>query len=157
MRVLAALLGLSLLGASAAVSAQQPPPLEVSEVIAVEGKSTAQLCNGARDWVATAFRNSRAVVEVFDAERGKLIGKGGMQVLGWGGTPFNVHFTLTVDCKDGRLRAAFTEYLIDDRNSPGTRYPMRQDSMNNLPAKAASQTQELVAGLRQHLSRKDDF
>lgn len=154
MRIIA---GLVLLGACATAPAQQPPPLEVSEVIAVEGKSTAQLCNGARDWVATAFRNSRAVVEVFDAERGKLIGKGSMQVLGWAGTPFIVSYTLNVDCKDGRLRAAFANYMVNDRTTPGQQYPMRQDSMNNLPSKAESHTQELVSDLRRHLSRKDDF
>lgn len=157
MRIAAALLWLTLLGACASAPAQQPPPLEVSEVIAVEGKNAAQLCNGARDWVATAFRNSRAVVEVFDAERGKLIGKGGMQVLGFAGTPFNVYFTMTVDCKDGRMRAVFADYMIDAYGQPGVRTPMRQDSMNNLPSKAAAQTQELVSDLRRHLSRKDDF
>lgn len=137
-----------LLAGCATVPVKSGPPLEVVEVIAVQGRTAEQLCNGARDWTAKTFRSSKAVVEVFDPQRGKLIGKGSMQLpIIWGAT-IPVHFTMTVDCKDGRLRASFDDYATEYQ---GMRNTLIEDERYKLQTNATERTRALIASLRQHL------
>lgn len=159
MRGFAGLVGLVVLAGCAApvvAPTDATPPLEVSEVIAVEGKSSQDLCNAARDWTATAFRDSKAVVEVFDPVRGRLIGKGNMAVPIVYGMTIPVHFTMTIDCKDGRIRAVFTNY---ETSYGGARSPIIDDGRNQVKTKAAGLTNVMIAELRQHLvaKPKNDF
>lgn len=145
-----------LVAGCATAPAPSGPPLQVSEVIAVEGRSAAQLCNGARDWTAKTFHDSKAVVEVFDPQRGKLIGKGNMQLpVIWGAT-IPVSFTMTIDCKDGRLRAAFDDYATQYGAS---RNPLVEDERYKLQTHAKARTVVLIGELRQYLSSppKNDF
>ncbi len=86
-------------------------PLEHIQVHEVIGRTKQELCNAARDWAAMTFKDSSAVVEVFDAEQGKMIGKGRTTVP-FMGTAQPIDFTLIVECRDGRARATFADPLM---------------------------------------------
>lgn len=144
-------IGVAMAASGCATQYPDLPPLEVVSVHEVAGKTKQELCGSARDWVALSFKDSNAVIQVFDAERGKLIGKGNMTIYGYAGTPFKVDFTLMADCKDGRVRAIYSEY---QGNHQGTSYPLMQDSMNLLQTKADAATKKLDASLGSHLKSK---
>ncbi|OGB69890.1 MAG: hypothetical protein A2486_05955 [Burkholderiales bacterium RIFOXYC12_FULL_65_23] len=92
------------------------PPLSVVDVVPVEGKSASQLCHASRDWAALNFRDSKSAIQVFDADRGQMIGRGVLPVYVMG-VPISVSFSMSVECKDGRIRASFSDYAI--LNRPG--------------------------------------
>ena len=91
------------------------PPLEIVTVHDVPGRTKQEICGAARDWAAVSFRDSNAVIQVYDPERGTMIGKGNMTLLGAFGTPFVANFTLTVDCKDGKARSLSRYRIPIDR------------------------------------------
>lgn len=76
----------------------------------VAGKSQQDLFRSARNYLATAYGDSRAVSRVEDAEQGTLIGKG---VVAWGLTvdgflvksiPCSSNYDIVFIAKDGRAR-----------------------------------------------------
>lgn len=155
MRLLLTLAVATVMAGCASVEIPSGPPLQVSEVIAVEGKDATQLCIASRDWTAKSFHDSNAVVEVFDAQRGKLIGKGNMQLpVGLMSVPVPVNFTMTIDCKDGRVRAAFADY-----STGAVRAPLVEDATYRLQSRAKARTLDLIADLRQYLANppRNDF
>ena len=129
--------------------------LAVISVHEAPGRTKQQICIAARDWTTLAFKDSEAVIEVFDADRGKLIGKGNMTVNGYDSTPFRVNFTLTIECRDGRVRSSFEDYRIA---SQGQSYPLPEDGMNHLQTKAWAKTVEMAQNLESQLDmvRKSD-
>lgn len=119
-----ALRGLQLLLAAACVGcettadpgATPPAVLEHVQVHEAPGLTKQQLCTAARDWAAITFKDSKAVVEVFDPEQGKMIGKG-RTLVPFMGTSMPVEFTLIVECRDGRARASFANLLMISRGT----------------------------------------
>ncbi len=102
------LCGLAAFAGCVAAGPQVPADaLDVVTVHQVPAASTSQLCTAARDWAALTFRDSKAVVEVFDAAAGKLIGKGRTQMSAMA-VSYPVQFSLIVECRDGRARATFS-------------------------------------------------
>lgn len=126
----------------------QDMPLTVTSIHEVKGATKQALCGAARDWMALSFKDSKAVVRVYDEERGKVIGKGNMQVPGWGASVFTVEFTMNIDCKDDRLRAIYSDYMMAYQ---GNSYPLKDDSLNKLPAKSAELTRGFDAELGKQL------
>lgn len=142
MRIIAVL---ALAGALAGCATIEPlPPLSIATIHEAPGRTKQQICSAARDWTALAFKDSKAVIEVFDAERGKLIGKGNMTLYGHSATPFRVNFTMTIECRDGRMRSLFEDYTL---SSQGQAYPLTEDSMNKLQTKARAKTAEMTRSL----------
>jgi hypothetical protein len=131
-------------------SAADQEPLSVSTVHEVPGKTGQDICRQARDWVALNFNDSKAVIEVFDLEQGKLIGKGGMPVPGFGGAPINVSFSMQVDCKDGKVRTTFDRFTVSTTYGQG---PLREDSLNMLRTKTEARVREMDAALAAHVSK----
>lgn len=125
-------------------------PLSVSTVHEVPGKTGQDICRQARDWVALNFKDSKAVIEVFDLEQGKLTGKGGMSVPGFGGTPFNVSFSMQVDCKDGKVRTTFGRFMT--RSQYGE-MALREDPLNMLRTKTEAKVREMDAALAGHVAK----
>ena len=130
-------------------TAERVQALSVVSVHEAPGKTKQQICIAARDWTNLAFKDSEAAVtDVFDAERGKLIGKGNMTVNGYDSTPFRVNFTMTIECRDGRMRSSFEDYRIA---SQGQSYPLTEDGMNHLQTKAWAKTVEMAQNLESQL------
>ena len=67
----------------------------------------------ANEWIALAFKNANAVIQVKDKEAGKLVGKGTMQCMygtrAWA-FPITVQFVVTIDVKDRRYRYEFSDF-----------------------------------------------
>ena len=128
---------------------EQSQALSVVSVHEAPGKTKQQICIAARDWTTLAFKDSEAaVIDVFDADRGKLISKGNMTVNGYDSTPFRVNFTMTNECRDGRMRSSFEDYRIA---SQGQSYPLIEDGMNHLQTKAWAKTVEMAQDLESQL------
>ncbi|MEO5660274.1 MAG: DUF4468 domain-containing protein [Polaromonas sp.] len=127
---------------------EQGQALSVVSVHEAPGKSKQQICIAARDWTTLAFKDSGAVIDVFDADLGKLMGKGNMTVNGYDSTPFRVNFTMTIECQDGRIRYSFDDYRIA---SQGRSYPLTEDGVNHLQTKAWAKTVEMAKNLESQL------
>ena len=127
---------------------EQGQALSVVSVHEAPGKTKQQICIAARDWTALTFKDSEAVIDVFDADRGMLMGKGNMTVNGYDSTPFRVNFTMTIECRDGRMRSSFEDYRIA---SQGQSYPLTEDGMNHLQTKAWAKTVEMAQNLESRL------
>lgn len=155
-KMLAAGAAALVLAGCATIETETVPPLSVTEVIPVEGKSASQLCHGARDWAALSFRDSKSVIQVFDADRGQMIGRGTMPVYVFG-SPISVSFLMSVECKDGRIRASFSDYAT---SYMGTDNPLVVEGQWKLQSQAATKTKELISSLGVHLrdiKKSDDW
>jgi hypothetical protein len=144
LRMLVAAMAAMLVGC--ATPGREVPPLVAVQVHDAPARTKADVCRAARDWAAVTFRDSKAVVEVYDLEAGTMIGKGRIVVPGFGGTPLPVDFTLRVECRDGRARSTFDGFFI--AGSDGGRYPLiYEEAINNLRAKTSARIAELAASL----------
>jgi hypothetical protein len=146
MKIIAAIALAGVLAGCAATEQRQA--LSVVSVHEAPGKTKQQICIAAKDWTAQTFKDSAAVNQVFDAERGKFIGKGNMTVNGFDSTLFRVIFTMTIECRNGRMRSSFEDYRIA---SQGQSYPLTEDGMNHLQTKAWAKTVEMVQNLESQL------
>lgn len=126
------------------------PPLTITTIHEAPGKTKQQICSAARDWTALSFKDSKSVIDVFDAERGKLIGKGNMVLYGYASTPFRVSFTMTFECRDGRMRSSFEDYMMV---ISGAVHPLTEDSMNKLQTKARAKTGEMAQSITRQLDK----
>lgn len=122
---------------------------ELVQIHDFAGKTKAQICGAARDWVALNFKDSKAVVEVYDLERGKLIGKGNMTLAGFAGTPQRIGFTMTADCKDGKFRSAWNDFTFMYQ---GTAYPLKEDSMNKLLSSSIAEAKRMDASMTAYIA-----
>ena len=147
MKIIAAIaLATALVGCA---TTEQGQALSVVSVHEAPGRTKQQICIAARDWTTLAFKDSEAaVIDVFDADRGKFISKGNMTVNGYDSTPFRVNFTMTIECRDGRVRSSFEDYRIA---SQGQSYPLTEDGMNHLQTKAWAKTVEMAQDLESQL------
>ena len=89
------------------------------------------------------------MIEVFDLEQGKLIGKGGMDVPGLTGLPNHVGFSLQVDCKDGKARTTFGQFVAKSQHGEAPLH--EEDPLNILRIKTEAKVREMDAGLAEHL------
>jgi hypothetical protein len=116
-RLLFVVLGALTVGGCATESTPQGPPIELTRIHEVPGRTKAELCRHARDWAALTFRDSRAVVEVYDPEAGSMIGKGTFSIpvtTGIAPVSWTIRFTMVVDCKDARVRATYRDVSLAD-------------------------------------------
>ncbi len=89
---------------------------------------------------------------MFDAERGKLIGKGSMSARIFGGGQLPIRFTMTIDCKDGRIRAAFDNYFSQGFRDSWN--PLIEESTNRMKTQAQAETRRLLVSLGEKLNSK---
>ncbi len=95
--------------------AQESPianPLTYSEVIHVDGVSADELFTKGRAWFATAYNDSKSVLQM--AENSRLIGKAVQPFSLYGGfaagnLTVRVTYDLSIECRDGRYK-----YTIDN-------------------------------------------
>lgn len=124
-------------------------PNQLVQVHDFPGKTKQQICGAARDWVALNFKDSKAVVEVYDLERGKLIGKGTTTVSGFAAIPTRIGFTMTADCKDGKLRSTWSDFT---QTYQGATYPLRAESISKLFSKSIEEAKAMDAAMAKHIA-----
>ena len=89
--------------------------LAFSEVVEVKDASAKELYTRAKVWFATAFVDSKAVLEVQDKEAGLSIGKGSFTYepnifMSSSLIRGHVTFSVSVSCKDGRYKYSFSDF-----------------------------------------------
>lgn len=114
------------------------------------GRTRAQLCTAARDWAALTFRDSKAVVEVFDPADGKLIGKGRTRV-SFMASVFPVDFTVVVECRDGRVRSTFDQFVA--YSSQGVAFRVADSPSDVLRGNVLAEMKRLDGDLAAYLKR----
>lgn len=96
---------------------------EYSEVVTVEGKTAEELYVFAREWFAVTFNSAKDVLQMDDADAGKLIGKGSTSVSeffiagkGLAAVPIKMdwepHFTVKIEVRNGRYKCEITDIVI---------------------------------------------
>ncbi|MDR2838259.1 MAG: DUF4468 domain-containing protein [Azonexus sp.] len=133
------------------------PPLSVVTIHEAPGKTKADVCRSARDWAARTYKDSKAVVEVYDLDAGTMIGKGSMSTYALL-TPVYVAYTLQVECKDGRARSTFDGFLWGTQ--PGNiTAPITGDTALGIPESVRLRIEKLSTDLGASLNARktDDF
>lgn len=71
-------------------------------------------------WLANAFRDSKAVIEYDNSDKGTVIGKGILPNVSYGSiTYFDTSFTLEINVKDNKSKIMFSRImLIPDTSNP---------------------------------------
>lgn len=72
-----------------------------SRIVSVENVSACDLYSRAQSWFATYYVSAQDVLQQQDAERALLVGRSFFEIVNNGGRMF---YTVTVRCKDGRVR-----------------------------------------------------
>ncbi|WP_461491001.1 DUF4468 domain-containing protein [Pontibacter sp. HJ8] len=103
--------------------AQSTPPRDesgkivYSEVVPVEGLSQQELYSRARAWFATTFNSANDVIQMDSKEEGTIIGNG-ITDLDIGNSKQKVHFTLSLQFKDGRYKYEITNIAYQGNYNP---------------------------------------
>lgn len=138
----------AVLAAAGCATTPAGPPIVVAGAYPAPGVTKSDVCGRARDWAARTFSDSKAVVEVYDQERGKMIGKGNMMVPGPLGVDQRVAFTLDATCADGELRARMDGfYILPDPRYSVSPIPAHQTPDSALYESIKRSAAALLAGL----------
>jgi hypothetical protein len=97
-------------------STQSTGPLSYTAVVQTPGLTKAQLYAAGQAWFAKAFRSAKDVLQLQDAENGKLIGRGNFHyepklMQSSTGIRGFVRFDVTLEAKDGRYRYTFDRFV----------------------------------------------
>ncbi len=115
-----------------AASHQNDSLIFITKVIAVEGVSKTELFERARAWFATAYKNSKEVLQVSDKESGELIGKSNFQVIAKTvDVTGYVDYDIKVTTKDGKYRiemSNFYHHILGLNKEYGRAYNMLSSS-----------------------------
>lgn len=151
-RLLLPTLAVAALASGCVATSPKTPQPEIEHVAVHEitGRTRAQLCTAARDWAALTFKDSKAVVEVFDPAEGKLIGKGRTRIA-FMASMFPVDFTLVVECKDGRGRSSFGQLVA--YSSQGNAFRVADSPSEVFRGNVAAEAKRLDAELVAYLKR----
>lgn len=108
----------SLLTGCATVPPTPQEPVKLENVYTIEKLTQDQIYDGVRQWFATAFKSSNAVIQYEDKKAGTIIGKSNTKYtcssIGecfMATTNDVLEFTIRVDTKDGRVRVAFSDLV----------------------------------------------
>lgn len=121
---------------------------KVEKVYEVSG-SKSELYNKSLDWVAQTFNDSKSVIQVKDADRGRIIGKGVTNISIMGGMSQRPYgFTMQIDTKDNKARIQFTNLVLMTPGYEG--YPAESMYVDDVKAKlnrmAVSYEKALMSG-----------
>lgn len=147
LRAAGATLLIAALAGCAVTPEAPPPPMTISAIHEAPGRTKQQLCTAARDWAALTFRDSKAVVEVYDPEQGKMIGKGRVMLTSIGGY-MPTEFTLLVECKDGRARTTYDGVQPYHQGQP---FPLISNGVFTLREQADTKLRALDSSLAEYM------
>lgn len=96
-------------------SVAESSPLNFSEVVTLKSVPAAELYTRAKVWFATAFSDSKAVLEVQDKEAGVLVGKGSIPYepnISMSSSLIRGHvtFSISISFKDGRYKYTLSDF-----------------------------------------------
>jgi hypothetical protein len=98
--------------------------IEYTAVVQIDTAKAATLFSNAKLFIADAFKSAKDVTQLDDANAKTVMAKGLMPVsvksLGSNWDYGYVRFQLTIQCKDGRYKYSFTDFVHEDK--PGQRH-----------------------------------
>lgn len=102
--------------------AEAAQPIAIASTYLAPDVPQAETCGRIRDWAARSFNDSKAVIEVYDPQRGKIIGKGSTSVAGPLGVKQRIGFVFEAKCRDGSVSTKFDQVtlIIDPRYGGGS-------------------------------------
>jgi Domain of unknown function (DUF4468) with TBP-like fold len=95
-----------------------PSPFQYQITDTLDGSKN-ELYVRAYEWMAKTFNSSKEVIQMQDKEAGKIIGKGilttptGKDGLGMSVGNEPVHFTISIDVRDGKYRCILSDFSHD--------------------------------------------
>lgn len=99
---------------------------EYQEVVVADHATKDELYKKAKIYFVDNFKSANDVIQYQDAEEGKIIGKGYFEIQdvknSWG-EPFtlvwDVYYTTSIECKDGKYRYSLYDINIREKSSSG--------------------------------------
>jgi len=106
---------------------QLKTPINFTNVVQVDSADKAELFARARSWFNTTFKSSKDVLNISDKETGELAGKGLTQFysnsgLGASAVKGVLHFSVTIQVKDGRYKYIITNFTHESHGPPTNSY-----------------------------------
>ncbi|WP_068547116.1 DUF4468 domain-containing protein [Thalassotalea crassostreae] len=90
-------------------------PLEKEKIISFDNKSKSELYGNTLDFFPHYWKNSKAVIQMQDENRGRIIAKGNIGSHGYG---VQIKATVQIDVKDGKARISIT-HISNKSDQPG--------------------------------------
>lgn len=110
-------------------------------------------------WLANTFRDSKAVIEYDNIEKGTVIGKGILPNVGYGmGASMDTSFTLEINVKDNKSRIMLNNImLIPDTSNPYLRgmKPFELWNQEQLDTFKLDANTRLISDYKKYLSNGD--
>ena len=116
----------------------------VQEVVPVEGVSAKDLFSRGRAWVATTYLSANDVVQLTDADAGRLIAKGQTSIP-WTMIRLLVWHTVTLEVKEGRYRVTVSDFQLSSETDTW-RQSLETERWSNSP-KVLERVDSEIAGL----------
>ena len=129
-----------------------PEELIIKEIIEVD-KSKNELYRLSMEWLAKTFKSSKAVIQYKDKDEGVIIGKGFMVVRYGLGIPADTYFTLTIETKDGKVRATVEEAYMKISVS-GTTSESPVDNEFTMNERFKPEVMKLFKSLKDYLEKE---
>jgi len=131
-----------------------PEQLQIQEIIEANRPQN-ELYVLTMEWMAKAFKSSKAVIQYEDKEAGMIVGKGFLEVQYMGefakglleaameerSEPVYTWFTLTVEVKDNKTRVTFSDFYVDWHGEEPVLYQSQMDKIH-------PEIQGLISNLR---------
>ncbi|MBL6448541.1 DUF4468 domain-containing protein [Fulvivirga sp. 29W222] len=126
------------------------------EVVEATGDAQ-ELYGKAKEWFVNSYKDANAVIQLEDAEKRKLIGKGVINVVHTM-VGRDVYHTVTIEAKDGRYRYTIDHFIIDwitdGRHTPLEKYKGKPGS-KKMFERVDEEVQDLIATLKTHMSASE--
>jgi hypothetical protein len=139
------------------VSTQPYTPVELTNVINVEGSNQKILFDKSRQWFSEYFVSGESVIDYEDKQTGTIIGNG-ISSIGsdtFGIIEYTIHYTIRVDTKDGKLRIKSTVIKHTNTDSTNGTY-----DTNYVPddrkLKAQNKIDSIINNLESYINNSND-
>jgi hypothetical protein len=107
-----------------------------TDVVKIDSSKANELYSKAKMWIAEAFKSAKDVMQLDDKDNSTLIAKG---LTIWNGKALGstsqigyVHFTIKIECKEGRYKYTFTDYTCEQ--TEGYRATVPAEGLNGRKA-----------------------
>jgi hypothetical protein len=137
-----------------------------SEIVSVDSISASELYSRAKQWFVSAYNSSKSVIQNDDIESRTIFGKAIIPVtftaMGSASKMGNVHYEITVSCKDGRLKFVITNFYFKNNYNNNLAFEIAKGPDNGYRKKDWERAREqvdtnmraLILDLKKSMSKK---
>jgi hypothetical protein len=138
---------------------------EFTEVVETDSMKKSVLFSNGLTWITKTFKNANEVIQMKDAESGKIIAKG---ILNSAPTMMGVRgdgscwVTITISCKDGKYKYEFTNVYFKYRAGgsyeyDGTPKGGEKKSFNRWREDVTIEIKSMITDLKKAMLKNDEF